>query len=153
MEIILSKDVDELGFEGDIVDVAKGYGRNYLIPKGFALLLNKQNLKLIESKRKKIELRKITLKEDAEKLQKELGEVDIKFIHKAGGEGKLYGSVTSMEIASQLEEKGFVIEKRKIIMETPIKTTGEFKVSIKLHPEILASIKVIVVPEEAIVKS
>ena len=147
MKVILRQNVDALGLEGDTVDVAVGYARNYLIPKGLALQANEQNIKFIETQRKKIELRRIKDKEDAEKIRERIAEVAITISQKVGEEEKLYGSVTSMDIASRLEELGISIDRRKIGLDKPIKSVGEFDIPIKLHPEVTAFIKVSVVPE------
>ena len=148
MEVILQQDLDELGFEGDIVKVAKGYARNYLIPKGIALEASSQNIKALEQKRKKIEVKRLKAKESAEQVKKQLEEIEITVEHKAGEEGKLYGSVTSMDIAAHLESKGIVINRKKIILEGPIKELGEFKASVKIYPEVTAEVKVVVVSGE-----
>ena len=148
MEIILRQDVDELGLEGDIVDVANGYARNYLIPKGIGLEATPQNIKGLELQRKKIEVRRLKAKEEAEKLKQELEGMEVTFSQKAGEEGKLYGSVTTMDIASYLEGMGIVIDRRKIHLDKPIKSLGEFEVQVKIYPEVTGSVKVIVVPEE-----
>ena len=147
MKVILRQNVDALGLEGDTVDVAVGYARNYLIPKGLALQANEQNIKFIETQRKKIELRRIKDKEDAEKIRERIAEVAITISQKVGEEEKLYGSVTSMDIASRLEEMGISIDRRKIGLDKPIKSVGDFDIPIKLHPEVTAFIKVSVVPE------
>ena len=149
MKIILRQDVDELGLEGDIINVANGYGRNYLIPKGIALEATPQNRKALELQRKKIEVRRVKAREEAEKLKQKAEEIVITLSQKAGEEGKLYGSVTSMDIASDLEKKGIVIDRRKILLEKPIKTLGEFEVPVKIYPEVIAAIKVVVAPEES----
>ena len=148
MKIILMQDMDDLGLEGEIVEVAKGYARNYLIPKNMAIEANPQNIKLMEMKRKKIVVKRLKAKEDAEKVREKLDGVVINISQKAGEEEKLYGSVTSMDIAAQLETQGFSIDRRKIALDKPIKTLGEFEVPIKLYPEVLGSIKVVVTPEE-----
>ena len=140
--------MDELGLEGKVVDVAKGYARNYLIPKGFALEANTRNIKLMEMQKKKIELNRIKAKEAAQKAEDELKEVVITISQKVGEEEKLYGSVTSMDIAEQMEAKGISIDRRKIMLDKPIKSLGEFDVPIKLHPEVIGTVKVVVVPEE-----
>ena len=106
MKIILRQDVDELGLEGDIIHVANGYGRNYLIPKGIALEATPQNKKALELQRKKIEVRRVKAREEAENLKLKVEGIVIALSQKAGEEGKLYGSVTSMDIASGLEKKG-----------------------------------------------
>ncbi|MFC1867634.1 50S ribosomal protein L9 [Thermodesulfobacteriota bacterium] len=148
MKVILSQDMDDLGLEGDTVKVANGYARNYLIPKGFALEANNQNIKLMEMQRKKIEIKRFKAKEDAEKIREEIAGIMITISQKVGEEDKLYGSVTSMDIAARMEEKGITIDRRKIILDKPIKRMGEFDVPIKLYPEVMGSVKVVVVPEE-----
>lgn len=148
MKVILRRDMDELGLEGTIVNVKEGYARNYLIPKGFALVADNQNIKLIEMQKKKIEINRLKAKEDAEKVAKDLEGVVITISHKAGEEDKLFGSVTSMDIADEMENKGFPIDKKKIILDKPIKTLGEYDVKVKLHPQVMGFIKVIVVAGE-----
>ena len=132
MEVILRQDLDELGLEGDIVNVAKGYARNYLMPKGLALEASPQNIKSLELQRKKIEVRRLKARENAEKVKQQIEEMEITFEHKAGEEGKLYGSVTSMDIASHLESKGIIIDRKKIVLEKPIKELGEFIAKVKI---------------------
>ena len=148
MKVILKTEVELLGFEGDIVNVANGYARNYLIPRGFALEATTQNVKLMEMQRKKIEIRRLKAKEDAEKVKERIGDVVVTITQKAGEEGRLYGSVTTMDIAAELERQGIAIERRKILLDKPIKTLGDFDVSIKIHPGVTAGIKVTVPPEE-----
>lgn len=148
MKIILREDMDALGLEGDIVEVANGYGRNYLIPKGIALEANTQNIKLLETQRKKIEVKRLKAKEEAEKVKERLADVMITISQKAGEEDKLYGSVTSMDIAAHLEKQGILIDRKKISMDKPIKALGEYDVPIRLYPEVIGSIKVTVVPEK-----
>ena len=148
MKVILKTEVEPLGFEGDIVNVANGYARNYLIPRGFALEATTQNVKLMEMQRKKIEIRRLKAKEDAEKVKERIGDVVVTITQKAGEEGRLYGSVTTMDIAAELERQGIAIERRKILLDKPIKTLGDFDVSIKIHPGVTAGIKVTVTPEE-----
>ena len=147
MKVILKRDVDELGLEGNIVDVAKGYARNYLIPKAMALEATGQNIKLMEGQKKKIEVRRLKATEDAEIIKEKIEGMEISIAQKAGEEDKLYGSVTSMDIAAYLEKEGIAIDRRKIILDRPIKSLGEFRVSIKLYPKVTASLKVVVVPE------
>jgi large subunit ribosomal protein L9 len=148
MKVILRTDMDSLGLEGATVNVAKGYARNYLIPKGFAMEANNQNIKLMEMQKKKIDTRRIKAKEDAEKIKLEIANTVVTLTQKVGEEEKLYGSVTSMDIAAQLKNLGIDIDRRKILLDKPIRTLGEYDVLIKLHPEVTGSIKVIVAPEE-----
>ena len=148
MKVILTQDSDELGLEGDVVNVANGSARNYLIPKKIALEANRQNIKFMETQKRKIEIKRLKAKEDAEKVKEKMADVVVTIAQKAGEEEKLYGSVTTMDIANHLEEQGITIDRRKITLDKPIKTLGEFEVSIKLYPEVTGLIKVIVVPEE-----
>ena len=153
MKIILRQNIDALGLEGDILEVANGYARNYLIPKGIALEANMQNIKLLETQKKKIEIKRLQAKESAEKIKERLNEVVVTISQKAGEEEKLYGSVTSIDIAHHLDKQGIDIDRRKIALDKPIKTLGEFEVSIRLFPEVTGQIKVVVVPENSIEKS
>ena len=148
MKVILKQDIHDLGLEGDTVDVAKGHARNYLIPKGFALEANEQNIKLMEAQRKKIELKRTLAKEEAERIKEKLSDIVVTISQKVGEEDKLFGSVTTMDITTHLEKQGVSIDRRKIVLDKPIKTAGEHEVSVKLYPKVLGSIKVIVVPEE-----
>lgn len=148
MKVILREDMDSLGFEGDIVDVARGYGRNYLIPKGLALEANQQNMKLIEMQRKKIEVKRVKAKSDAERVREKIAEIVITIRQKAGEEDKLYGSVTTMDIAACLEKEGVTIDRKKLILEKPIKVLGDYEIPVKLHPEVTGTVKVVVIPEE-----
>jgi large subunit ribosomal protein L9 len=148
MKIILTKDVDALGMTGQVFDVAKGYARNYLIPQGFALEATAQNLKRMEGERQKVEDRMLKAKDEAERAREKIAEVVLTIPQKVGEEDKLYGSVTTMDIAAYLEKQGISIDRRKIHLDKPIKALGEFDVPVKLHPEVTAAVKVVVVPEE-----
>jgi len=148
MKVILKTDMDSLGLEGSTVNVAKGYARNYLIPNGYAMEVNNQNIKFMEMQKKKIDTRRIKAKEDAEKIKQAIANTVVTLTQKVGEEEKLYGSVTSMDIASQLKNLGIDIDRRKILLDKPIRTLGEYDVLIKLYPEVTGSIKVIVAPEE-----
>lgn len=148
MRVILRQDISELGLEGDIINVADGYARNYLIPKGIALEANKQNIKFFETQKKKIEIKRLRATEEAEKIKERLADVVVTIAQKAGEEEKLYGSVTSMDIASHLEKQGITIDRKKIVLEKPIKALGEYEVPIKIYPGVVGSIKVEVVQEK-----
>jgi large subunit ribosomal protein L9 len=148
MKVILTQDMDSLGLAGEIVEVARGYARNYLIPKKVALEATEDNIKKTETQRKSIEVKRIKLKEDAIKVKALLADVVITIAQKAGEEDKLYGSVTSMDIAEGLEKAGITIDRRKILLNKPIKSLGEYSVPIKLHPQVSAPVKVMVVPEQ-----
>ena len=148
MKIILIQDFESLGFEGDIVDVAKGYARNYLIPKGVAIEANKPNLKAMEMRKDKTMAKRMKDKETAEIAREKVSQVTVTVRRKGSEEGKLYGSVTSRDIAQGLEKEGIIVDRKKIIIDEAIRTLGESEVAIKLHPEVIAKIKVIVEREE-----
>ena len=148
MKVILKADMDSLGLEGSMVNVAKGYARNYLIPNGFAVEATDQNIKLVEMQKKKIDARRVKAKEDAEKLKLTMTDTVVTLTQKVGEEGKLYGSITTMDIAAQLRNSGIDIDRKKILLDKPIRALGEYDVLVKLHPEVTGSIKVIVTPEE-----
>jgi large subunit ribosomal protein L9 len=149
MRLILREEVDNLGKRGQIVNVARGYARNYLLPKRLAMEVSDNNLRLIEKEKKIYEARLAKEKEEAEGLAGSLGAVKLGFRRKVHGEGEeLYGSVSLSDIAEALEEKGFKLEKKKILMDEPLKTLGEFTISVKLHPEVIASFPVTVEKEE-----
>ncbi len=148
MKVILMRDFETLGLEGDIVDVARGYARNYLIPKGIVIEANKGNLKALEVTRQKIMAERIKDKEAAETAREKLSQIVVTVRRKAGEEDRLFGSVTGRDIAEELEKGGIVVDRRKVIVDEPIRTLGEFKVTIKLHPEVQATIKVVVEREE-----
>ncbi len=147
MQLILREDVANLGKKGEKIDVASGYARNYLLPKKLAMEVNDNNLRQIE-KEKKVLLAKLSKeKEEAEQLAVHLASVRLSFKRKVHGE-ELYGSVSVTEIAEALEAKGFSVERRKILLEEPIKALGEFTISVKLHPEVSAPFSVVVDKEE-----
>jgi large subunit ribosomal protein L9 len=150
MKIILNEDVKNLGRMGEVFDVSDGYARNYLIPKKLASEANTGNLKEMEHHKtsliKKAEKIKTALKEASEKLSN----VTITIKAKAGEEDKLFGAVTSKDIAEALKVEGFDIDKKKILLEDPIKRIGEYTVDIKIHSEISSHVKVIVVPEASL---
>jgi len=148
MKVILLGDLETLGYEGDIADVARGYARNYLIPKGMAIEASEANLKALEMRRKKILAKRAKDKEEAEGVREKLSEITVKVKAKAGEEGKLYGSVTSRDIAQQLDAQGVEVDRRKIIIDEAIRSLGEFRIPVKLHPEVVATIKVVVGGEE-----
>jgi len=141
MEVILRETIENLGRAGQVVKVADGYARNYLLPKRLAYLATPGNLKVIEAERRSLLRKEARQKEDSEKLQQLLETVEITIRRKVGEHNTLYGSVTNSDIAEELEKKGFQIEKRKIHMEDHIKTTGEFSIPIRLFKDVTAHIK------------
>jgi large subunit ribosomal protein L9 len=144
MEVILKEDVINLGSRGDVVKVADGYGRNYLLPRKLAMQATEQNKAVIEQMKASAARRSATEKAQAEQVVAQLESVTLAFTRKAGAEGHLFGSVTSSDIAAELAAKGFEIDRRRIILHEPLKSIGEFKVAIKLHREVTAQVKVTV---------
>lgn len=145
MKVILREEVPSLGQIGDIVNVADGYARNYLIPKKLALPATRKNMKALEHERQILLQKRERLKHRAETLAAKLSRVTCEIAKQVGEEGKIFGSVTAIDIANALEEKGIEIDKRKIVLESPIKHIGDYEVPIKLHPEVQAFLKVKVV--------
>jgi len=145
MKLILTENIESLGHIGDIVKVAPGYARNYLLPKGFAIEATEKNAKALEHVKRQMAYKKDKATESARLLVAKLEELTVQLIHQAGVEGKLFGAVTNMEIAAFLKEKGFDIDRKKIVLDEPIKALGEYSVSVKLHPEINATLKVSVI--------
>ena len=142
MEVILKEDVINLGSKGDVVKVADGYGRNYLLPRKLAMQATEQNKAVIEQMKAAAARRSATEKAKAEELVAKLDPVTLNFTRKAGEAGHLFGSVTSSDIAAELATQGFEIDRRRIVLHEPLKSVGEFKVSIKLHREVTAQVKV-----------
>ncbi len=147
MKIILRQDYESLGHSGDIVEVKDGYARNFLIPRKIAVEATPQNLKIIEQERKKEEIKKSREKREAEQLAQKLEGVSLTAPVTVGEEDKVFGAVTSQDIAELLKAKGFDIDRRKIQLEEPLKALGVYDVPIKLHSEVEAKIKVWVVKE------
>ena len=147
MNVILKQDVEKLGKTGDVVKVAPGYGRNYLIPKRLAAEATPGNVKIIEQEKVGQARRDHREKEAATLLAREIVKLTVTIQRKTGEGGALYGSVTSLDIAEFLVAHKIEIDKRKINLEEPIKTVGEYQVPIRLHREVSVPIKVIVEPE------
>ena len=147
MKVILRSDVERLGSAGDVVSVAAGYARNFLLPRGFAVAATDGNVQLIEIEKKRLAKDQVRLKEEAAALAKELEQVSLTISKQAGEEDKLFGSVTNMEIAEALAKENHEIDKRKIILEEPIKALGIYTVPVKLHTEVTANVKLWVVKE------
>jgi len=148
MEVILKEDVPKLGHRGDIVKVAEGYGRNFLLPKKLAIEANEGNKKVIEQMKAAAVRRTQKDKSDADALAAQINGQVITLVRRSGEHDQLFGSVTSSDIATELEHKGFTIDRRKIELDQPIKTTGEFNVPIRLFREVTATVKVEVKKEE-----
>ncbi|MGA2904665.1 MAG: 50S ribosomal protein L9 [Candidatus Korobacteraceae bacterium] len=152
MEVILKEDVAKLGSRGDVVKVAEGYGRNYLLPRKLAIEATPANRAVIEQMKASAVRRLAREKGDAEAQGKQLAGVELGFTRKSGEHDQLFGSVTSADIARELEHKGFNIDRRKIQLDEPLKHVGEFNVSIKLHRDVIVPVKV-TIQKEAVVES
>lgn len=148
MKVIFQKDVKGQGKKGEVKEVSEGYARNYLLPKGLVLEANDANLKSHKAVEKSIERKEQEKHEQAEQLAKELEEMDIRIHAKAGEGGRLFGAVTSKQIADYLESKKVKIDKRKIELNEQIRTLGTTQVVVRLHPKVTATIKVHVVEEK-----
>jgi len=145
MKVILKKDVETLGPAGKIIDVKDGYARNYLIPWGIALKADEKNIKILEEEQKRLKLKLNKDKKNAELLAEKLNGVSCTATVSVGEEDRVFGSVTSQNIADLLKEKGFDIDRKKILLEEPIKALGIYEIPIKLHSEVEAKIKLWVV--------
>jgi large subunit ribosomal protein L9 len=147
MEIILREDVDKLGRRGDVVKVAEGYGRNFLLPRGLAMAVTDANKAMIAKERKAHDARVAKEKAEHEAVAQRIAALRFVAPRKVGENDVLYGSVTSGDIAEFLKSKGVEIDKRKVSLDEPIKRLGEHEVKIKLHPEVVATLKLLVSKE------
>jgi large subunit ribosomal protein L9 len=147
MEVILKEDVYNLGNRGDVVKVADGYGRNYLLPRKLAMQATAGNKAVVEQMKHAAARRSATEKAQAELVLAQLEPLVLSFTRKSGAEGHLFGSVTSSDIAAELAAKGFEVDRRKIILHDPLKTVGDSKVAIRLHREVTAHVTVKVIAE------
>jgi large subunit ribosomal protein L9 len=147
MEVILREDIPNLGLRGEVVKVADGYGRNYLLPRKMAMQATETNKAVIEQMKTAAERRSATEKAQAEALVAKLEPVVLSFTRRSGEQGQLFGSVTSADIAGQLESQGFEVDRRKIQLGEPLKSLGEFKVAIRLHRDVTARVTVKVLAE------
>lgn len=148
MKIILREDVDKLGKIGDTLNVKDGYARNYLLPRELAFVATPGALKRLEFEKRQSEKRVEKAKGVAEELAVKIADVQVSIQMKVGEEGKLYGSVTQQMIAGELVARGFDVDKRHIIIEDPIRTLGIFDIKVRLHPEVIPTLKVWVISEE-----
>ena len=147
MEVILRQAVEKLGKPGDVVKVSNGYARNFLLPRGIAFEATPGNLKRIEQEKERLEAAENERRSAAQALAEKLEQVSLTFSARVGEEGKLFGSVTTADIASQLEAQGFHIEKRQIDLHEPLKTLGVFRIPVRLHAEVKPEIKVWVIKQ------
>ena len=147
MEVILKEDIATLGSRGDVVKVAEGYGRNYLLPRKLAIEASKGNKAVIEQMKAASVRRSAKEKTQAEELAKQFDGLSVSFQRKSGENDQLFGSVTSGDVADALEKKGFNVDRRKIQLHEPLRTLGEFTVPVKLHKEVTAHLKVVIEKE------
>src|ERR1044071_3184391 len=148
MEIILREDIDKLGQRGQVVHVASGYARNFLLPRRLAVAATEANKKIVEQERQSHLRKEAKQKDEAEDLSKMLNGVSVTIAQKAGENDQLFGSVTAKDVAEALAAKNFTIDRRKIQLEEPIKQIGEYKIPVRLHKEVTAEITVVVAKEE-----
>jgi large subunit ribosomal protein L9 len=147
MKVILTEDIPKLGKIGDTVEVARGYGRNYLVPQGKALLASTKNLKALEHERRLLKRKAEGIRKEAEELADKVRGLTVSLSRKVVEEGKLYGSVSVSDILQALEERGVAIERKQIRLDEPIKAVGEYKVPVRFHSEVEAELTVQVVVE------
>lgn len=147
MQVILQQTIEKLGTAGQIVDVAPGYARNYLLPRKLAIEATPANLQRLEKIREQLAKKAAVEKDAAQKLAELLAGITLTIARKAGENDQLFGSVTAADIAEALAAQGYQVEKRKVQLEEPLKLIGEYEVPLRLHPEITASVKVHVIRE------
>ena len=148
MEVILREDIEKLGIRGQVVKVARGYARNFLLPKRMAVAATAANKKIVEQERHAHLRREAKLQVDAEDLSKLLTGVTVTIAQKAGENDQLFGSVTSKDVAEALAAKNYTIDRRKIVLDDPIRQLGEFKVQVRLHADVTVEVTVNVAKEE-----
>ena len=148
MEVILREDIEKLGSRGEVVKVAAGYARNFLLPKKLAVAANASNKKIVEQERQSHLRKEARQVGEAQDLSKLLNGVTVTILQKAGENDQLFGSVTVKDVADALASKNFTIDRRKIQLDDPIKTLGEFKVPVRLHKDVTAEVTVVVGKEE-----
>jgi large subunit ribosomal protein L9 len=147
MKVILHEEVKNLGKIGEVVDVAEGYARNFLIPKKLAVEANIKNVRALEHERKKIDEKVKKIKSGAQQLSEKVSALTLTLHAKAGEEEKLFGSITTMDIAEALKKEGIEIERKKILLDEPIKRLGAYSINIRIHPELTTHLNVQVVAE------
>lgn len=147
MEVILRQDIKGLGYKNDTVKVKGGFGRNYLIPQGLAIVASKSNKKMIEENIRQAAHKAEKIKQDAEALAKKIGSPEIEIQTKAGEKGKIFGAITPIQIADKLKEKGFDIDRKQITLKENIKTVGDYEAELDLHKEVKHNINISVVAE------
>ena len=150
-KVLLREDVDDLGARGEIVRVKAGYARNYLLPRNLAVEATAGNVKGIESERAALLKKEAKERASAEAQSQQMGSLDLEFRRKAGEQGALYGSVTSMDVAEALRERGYEIDRHRIHLREPLKRLGEYTVPVRLHREVTIDLKVRVAPEGEVI--
>ena len=149
MEIILQEEVANLGQIGDVVNVRNGYARNYLLPRGFAVEANRRNVRVLEHQKRLVAVKKERVVSQAQATSEQLSAVSLTIKARSGEEGRLFGSVTNMDIETALKEKGITVDRRKILLDEPIKQLGEHEEAVNIGGGIRANIKVEVTSDEA----
>lgn len=144
MKLILQENVDNLGHIGDIVKVAPGYARNYLLPKGLGIEATEKNAKALAHTKKHLEYKKNRVLEAARQLAAKIDALTLTLSHQSGADDKLFGAVTNMELAEQLKAQGVEVDRKRIVLAEPIKQLGEYTAAVKIHPEVTATLKVVV---------
>ena len=147
MEVILTQDMQGLGYKNDVISVKAGYGRNYLIPKGYAILANSSNKKMIEENVRQAAHKAEKLKKDAEGVAEQIGDLILEIGAKVGESGKIFGAITTLQISDALKDKGFEIDRKKINFNTKVKEIGEYFVTIDLHKEVKKEVPFKVIAE------
>ena len=147
MEVILKDDVKGLGYKNDIVTVKPGYGRNYLIPQGFAIIADKSNKKMVAENVRQAAHKADKIKNDAQELANSIGDITLEIPAKVGETGKIFGSVTTNQLSEALKAKGIEVDRKRISFDQDVKTAGEYTASINLHKEVKHTVKFVVVAE------
>jgi large subunit ribosomal protein L9 len=147
MEIILKTDIKGLGYKNDLVEVKPGYGRNYLIPQGYAVLATNSNKKILAENIKQAAHKAEKIKTEAEELAAKLANLTLEIKAKIGESGKIFGKVTTLQISDSLSEKGINIDRKKISINVPVQGAGEFEAEVDLHREVKSNVKFVVVGE------
>jgi large subunit ribosomal protein L9 len=149
MKVILKSDIKGLGGMGEVVSVKDGYARNFLLPKGLVTEANPKNIRALEHEQKKIQDAARKLRVGAEALASRIASMTVTIMAKAGEEEKLFGSVTAMDIAEALKKEGLDIDRKKIVLDEPIKRLGNYAVNVKIHSDVITPLTVVVIPEES----
>ena len=149
MQVILLEEIPSLGKAGDLVKVSDGYGRNFLVPQKKAILATEKNLRYLEHQKRQVQHRTAKTKKDVQRLAEQIESLSCTLSKQVGESGKLFGSVTSMDIEEYLKGQGIEVDRKKIHLDEPIKNVGMFTVPIKLHPEVTAQLRLWVVEEQA----